>query len=90
MSEWIDPDDAPFLTAEVAARAEIREGGKMIRAATGTYTRDFDKPGRPPVGEHPKQQVSIRLDREVVAWFRASGAGWQTRMNEVLKKAAGI
>ena len=26
MSDWIDPDDAPILTAEIAARAEIREG----------------------------------------------------------------
>ena len=90
MSKWINPDDAPLLTKEFFERAEIREGGKLIRAATGTYTRDHDKPGRPPVGEHPKEQVSIRLDREVVARFRASGPGWQTRMNEALKKAAGI
>jgi len=44
------------------------------------------KRGRPAL--HPserKQQVALRLDRDVVAWFRAQGAGWQTRMNRVLK-----
>ena len=45
-SSWIDPDDAPELTEEVAARAQISIGGKVIREATGTLT----KPGRPPIG----------------------------------------
>jgi uncharacterized protein (DUF4415 family) len=34
-----------------------------------------------------KQQVTLRLDREVVERFRATGPGWQGRINEVLKKA---
>jgi uncharacterized protein (DUF4415 family) len=86
MSDWIDPDDAPPLTAEIAARAELRRDGKLVRAATGTVT----KAGRPPLGEAPKEQVSLRLDRDVLAWFRAQGAGWQSRMNEALRKASGI
>ena len=32
-----------------------------------------------------KEQVAIRLDREVVGAFRAGGPGWQTRMNAALK-----
>lgn len=32
-----------------------------------------------------KQQIAIRLDPEVLAAFRASGPGWQTRLNAVLK-----
>ena len=85
MSDWVDPDDAPILTAEIAARAEIREGGKVIRPATGTLTRM----GRPPLGDAAKKQVTLRLDSDVVAAFRAGGAGWQSRMNEVLRKAVG-
>jgi BrnA antitoxin of type II toxin-antitoxin system len=69
MSDWIDPDDAPILTAEIAARAEIRDGGKVIRAATGTLM------GRPPLGSAAKQQVTLRLDREVIEAFRAGGPG---------------
>ena len=85
MSDRVDPDDAPILTAEIAARAEIREGGKVIRPATGTLTRM----GRPPLGDAAKKQVTLRLDSDVVAAFRAGGAGWQSRMNEVLRKAVG-
>lgn len=38
-----------------------------------------------PAGSGAKEQVAIRFDREVLAAFRAGGAGWQTRMNEALK-----
>jgi uncharacterized protein (DUF4415 family) len=37
-----------------------------------------------------KVAVSLRLTREVVERFKASGPGWQTRMDEALKKAAGL
>lgn len=32
-----------------------------------------------------KEQISIRLDREVLDYFRAGGRGYQTRINDVLK-----
>ena len=44
------------------------------------------KPGRPRV-PNPKQAVSLRLDPDVLAKFRATGPGWQRRMNDVLKNA---
>jgi uncharacterized protein (DUF4415 family) len=34
--------------------------------------------------------VSLRLTREVVERFKAAGRGWQTRIDEALKKAAGL
>ena len=33
----------------------------------------------------PKEQLTLRLDPEVVDWFRATGKGYQTRINAVLK-----
>ncbi len=42
------------------------------------------KRGRP-AGSGTKEQVAIRLDHDVLAAFRASGAGWQTRMNAALR-----
>lgn len=33
----------------------------------------------------PKQQLTVRFDVDVIEWFRADGAGYQTRMNAVLK-----
>ena len=79
---WVDPDDAPELTEEVAARAQISIGGKIIREATGTLT----KAGRPPIGAAPKQQVTLRLPADVIAFFKAGGAGWQTRLGDVLER----
>ncbi|NTA36273.1 BrnA antitoxin family protein [Agrobacterium salinitolerans] len=45
--------------------------------------------GRPPV-DKPKKQVTLRLDEDVVERFREGGKGWQSRINEALRKAAGI
>ena len=30
-----------------------------------------------------KQQIALRVDADVLAWFKAQGRGWQTRMNQV-------
>lgn len=32
-----------------------------------------------------KETISLRVDPEVLGWFRAQGRGWQTRMNAVLR-----
>ena len=32
-----------------------------------------------------KQQITLRIDAEVLEWFRASGSGYQSKMNAVLK-----
>ena len=32
-----------------------------------------------------KQQITLRIDADVLEWFRASGSGYQSRMNAVLK-----
>jgi uncharacterized protein (DUF4415 family) len=45
---------------------------------------------RGPQKEPTKVAVSLRLSRDVVERFKADGPGWQTRMDEALKKAAGL
>jgi uncharacterized protein (DUF4415 family) len=45
-------------------------------------------PQRPPV-PNAKELVSLRIDREVLAFFQESGPGWQERINEALRKVAG-
>lgn len=37
---------------------------------------------KPPSG---KQQITIRLDEDVLSWFRAQGEGYQTRINALLR-----
>ena len=68
-------DEAPELTKEMLDRAEIRHGDKVI------------KRGRPPL-ENPKEAVKLRLDPDVLAAYRRTGRGWQTRINADLRKAA--
>ncbi len=43
---------------------------------------------RPPEFYRPlKSQVTARLDADVLAWLKAGGRGYQTRMNAILRRA---
>ena len=53
----------------------------LIRAA---------RPAGRPKKVAPKEAVNIRLDPDVLEHFRAGGPGWQSRINEALRKAAGL
>ena len=61
-----------------------------IAADGDTYELDdqefvqLRRPGRP-LGSGTKTQITLRLDTEVIEKFKASGDGWQTRINEALK-----
>jgi uncharacterized protein (DUF4415 family) len=48
-----------------------------------------NKGGRPRI-ENPKQAVKLRIDADVLAEFRESGPGWQTRINGVLRAAVSV
>ena len=82
---WTDPDDAPEWTEDHFRYAQLSVGGKVVREASGTWTR----PGRPP-SENPKKQVTLRLDPDVLEKFRATGKGWQSRINAALREKLGI
>jgi uncharacterized protein (DUF4415 family) len=43
------------------------------------------KRGRP-AGSGTKEQVAIRLDKDVLSVLRATGDGWQTRVNQILRE----
>ena len=36
-----------------------------------------------------REQVTLRIDQDVLEWFQQGGPGWQDRINEALRKAAG-
>ena len=42
---------------------------------------------RGPQTARTKERITIRLDADIAAHFRASGPGWQTRLNDVLRQA---
>jgi uncharacterized protein (DUF4415 family) len=73
--EWKDPDDAPELTDGWFETADYYEGDKLVRR------------GRPKL-DSPKEAVSLRLGPDVIAHYRATGPGWQSRINETLRQAA--
>lgn len=80
-----DHDDNPEWTDEDFARARPADNVLPARIAA-TLVRN--KGGRP-AGSN-KEQVSLRIDRDVLQRFRATGPGWQSRMNEALRSAAGL
>jgi uncharacterized protein (DUF4415 family) len=80
-----DDDDLPEWTDDQFRRAAVYHGKKLIRPANGTLT----KLGRPH-STNPKKQVTLRLDPEIVDGYRATGKGWQSRINSELRKALGI
>jgi uncharacterized protein (DUF4415 family) len=77
-----DPDTAPEIPDDAWDRAQISIGGKVVRPATGTLT----KAGRPPIGDEPRQQVTLRLPANVIRHFKAGGPGWQSRISEALER----
>jgi uncharacterized protein (DUF4415 family) len=67
-----DPDDAPELTESFFKHADRYDGATL-------KTR-----GRPKAAV-TKEAVKLRLDADVLAALRASGEGWQTRINDTLR-----
>ncbi len=62
---WTDPDEAPELTDDWFAKADLYQGEKLVRRG-----------GRPKTAA-PKEAVNIRLDPDVLAHFRGTGPGWR-------------
>jgi len=75
-----DPEN-PEWTAEDFARA------RPFREMFPELAASIDRARGRPKSAHPKKQISIRLDEEVVDKFKATGKGWQARINEALRKA---
>lgn len=51
----------------------------------------FARKGRPALPpEQRKAKLSMVVDADVLAHFRATGKGWQTRLNAVLRREAGL
>lgn len=87
--------DALALASKALAAMTDKEDAAITAAAEAdpdalpTDTVSRRKAGRPPLAR-PKRAVQLRLDADVLDRFRADGDGWQTRMNEALRKAVGL
>lgn len=78
----LDPD-SPELGEDFFANARpAREVMPPALYAELTASPRRRGPGKKP----PKEQVTLRLDQDVVEGLRASGQGWQVRANEALRR----
>lgn len=69
-----DTESLPEITDAWIAGADQYQGDKLVRR------------GRPRV-QNPRKLLSLRLPPEVIAGWKATGPGWQTRMADVLQKS---
>lgn len=80
---WVDLDDAPELTDDFFEQGEWKIGEQPVSAAEGAA--ELRKAIGRPKAETTKIALTVRYDAEVVEAFKATGKGWQTRMNAALK-----
>ena len=66
-------EDIPELGPDWFEAADEYHGTQLVRR------------GRPP-GTSRKTQMTIRVSNDVLEFFRASGPGWQTRMDDALRE----
>lgn len=85
---WTDPDDAPDVSQVEAHKITWHVAEREVPAAQGLAAlQAAARRGRPKSLQH-KAPVTLRLDADTLARWRASGKGWQTRAALVLAAAA--
>ena len=79
-----DPNDPKAVAAFWKNGVVVRGGGyAAVRAALAEKRQPGQRgPGKRP----PKVAINIRLSPEVLAAFKATGAGWQTKVDGALKE----
>ncbi len=76
--------DLARVDAHTIKPAEYQELPELTDAMLARAT--VNKGGRP-VSQNPRKLISLRLPADVIARWKATGPGWQTRMADRLSKA---
>jgi uncharacterized protein (DUF4415 family) len=79
-----DDDNPEWTKADFAKAVKFPEGVRLGDLKPGELARILSKRG--PQKAPTKIAVSIRLSPEVVKHFKAKGAGWQSRIDDALRK----
>lgn len=79
--------DSPELTEQ--DRAHARPFADVFPELAAKLETERRARGRPK-SDARKVSVTLRLDQDIIASYRATGPGWQSRMNEALRKAAAL
>jgi uncharacterized protein (DUF4415 family) len=75
------PFDRPRRTGDARSSAEA-----AFKAAT---TKPLEGPSKILSAPGARETVSLRIDKDVLEHFQEDGPGWQERINDALRKAAG-
>ncbi len=67
-------DEVPELPEAFFTEGQLYQDGKPVERRTRGKQKS-----------PTKEQLTIRLNKEVVTYFKSQGRGWQTRVNEVLQ-----
>lgn len=71
--------------AAITSAAQSDEDTVPLTNEEWKKARKLARVGRPPLAV-TKERITIRLSRDVVERFRATGSGWQTRMDDALRE----
>lgn len=75
------------------ARSTLSARDAAEAAFKKTTTKPVEAPpvaARAPAIPGAREQVTLRIDRDVLEHFQGDGPGWQDRLNAALRKAAGL
>ena len=82
-------EDEARVQRQIAADPDAPEATDEALANPMTFAEAMKRHAGRPRLANPKQQVTVRLDADVIAKMRESGPGWQVRMNDILRKGFG-
>jgi len=79
-----DPDNPELTQGEIAA---MRPAAEVLPPELYAALTKLQPDRAAPQAASAEEQVAIHLDRAVLDHFRAAGPGWESRINETLKRA---
>jgi uncharacterized protein (DUF4415 family) len=83
-ADWDEVSDNPELTEEDFKNA--RPFAEVFPELAASIARSRGRP----VTDNPKKQVTLRLDADILDRYKLTGKGWQSRLNDDLRKAVGL
>lgn len=86
----VDLDDLPPLTekqkAELIALSELADDQIDYSDIPALSDEQLDRAGRGRFYRPVKQQITARIDADVLDWLKSQGKGYQARMNAILRR----
>lgn len=84
---------AGYTQADLDVVSDNPEWTEATTARSKSFSEtfsDIERQGDRGQNTPTKRQITLRLDERVIDHFKAKGEGWQSRVNEAFKKAAGL